>query len=64
MTATKHDRIKCKFCDWSTVKQYSKGGKFRNVHSAHQRLLDHVHEFHRAEYEQVQTALESLDREI
>ena len=59
------NRIKCKFCGWSTVKGYTrKDGKFSGVEKAHDRLLCHVEEFHRSEYEQVQEGLESLDREI
>ena len=64
MIAKTPDVIQCKFCTWVTVKKYSKGGKFRGIESAHQRLLDHVQEFHRAEYDKIQEALESLDREI
>lgn len=53
-----NDRIKCRFCNWSTVKRYSRGGKYRGIGSAHERLLSHVHEFHRAEYDKVQELLQ------
>lgn len=59
------NRLKCKFCDWSTVKGYkNKAGKFKGIEQAQQRLLCHVSSKHQAEYEQVQQALESLEREI
>lgn len=55
------DRIKCKFCNWSTVKRYSRGGKYRGVGNAHERLLDHVQEFHRDEYDKVQELLQQQE---
>lgn len=56
------NRLKCKFCDWSTVKGYkNKDGKFQGIEQAQQRLLGHVLSKHQEEYEQVK---ESLEREI
>jgi hypothetical protein len=52
------NRLKCRFCDWTTAKNYTaKDGKFKGVGKAQQRLLDHVEINHRIEWEAVQSAL-------
>ena len=52
------DRLKCKFCDWSTLKAFKVGGKFKGIDHAHERLTDHVFDKHPAEYSRIQDALD------
>jgi hypothetical protein len=51
------NRLKCKFCSWSTPKCYTKGGKFHGVEKAQHRLVDHVFLEHPAEHAKVQEQL-------
>lgn len=53
------DRIKCKFCNWTTAKAFTaKDGKFKGPEKAQQRLLNHVFDCHPAEMAEVDAALE------
>ena len=61
----KSTRLKCKFCDWSTVKGFmKKDGKFSGIDKAHQRLLSHVEYTHHVEYRRVRKALDELPEEV
>lgn len=56
------NRIKCRFCDWSTTKAYTrKDGKFKGVDAANQRLSDHVFQEHPQEWDRIQEQLGEVE---
>ena len=53
------DRLCCSICGWSTVKRFSKGGKFYNVESAQRRILSHIEVSHPERWAEIQDMLVS-----
>lgn len=58
--APSHNILKCKYCDWYTLKsRTNRQGKFIGIESAQRSLVDHSRDEHPEHFEALQAWLDS-----